>query len=132
MIDMIMKLHNYNEAYDEFDINIPEYELIFSENENGNIVIDTVYFDQYYHFEGYQVYQLANSTVSVEDIDDPDKARLVGQFDKKNDVSTLINYTKNEEFGFFEPEVMVEGGNDGISHSFQSPKMLLQLVIPNL
>lgn len=100
--------NNYKEEYNEYDNRIPQP---VDPNEPRN--------DSTYEFEGYQIYQLKDPTVSVESLKDPDKARLVAQFDKKNGITTLINYYKNQTYGILEPVVEVEGGDNGISHSFK-------------
>ena len=72
-----------------------------------------------YLFEGYQIYQLANSSVGTNDLADPDKARLVDQVDIANDVERLINYEFNSRLGQDVPEEMVDGANEGVRHSFR-------------
>jgi hypothetical protein len=132
--------NNINESYNKIDVSIPiKYEntnlkdTILYDN-SGNPYIYTydsdtssVYYDQYYKFEGYQIFQLKDRTVSVADIYDEDKARLVAQCDirnfdsKQNDapISKLINYTKDDNIGGLVPKVMVNGLNKGIQHSFR-------------
>ncbi len=95
--------NNYREGYAEIDeINIPD---------------PTV--DRVYRFEGYQIYQLKSADVSVADINDPEKARLVAQCDKKNTVSKIINFEFDEALGFSIPVEKVNGENKGIRHSFR-------------
>lgn len=95
--------NNYREAYAEIDeINIPD---------------PTV--DRVYRFEGYQIFQLKSADVSVADINDPNKARLVAQCDIKNDVDRIINFEFDEALGFSIPVEKVDGSNTGIKHSFQ-------------
>ena len=100
--------NNFNESYAEVDPNIPK--LIPGTDEKA---------DSVYYFEGYQVYQLKNPQVSVESLYDADQARLVAQFDVKNGVTQLVNYTFDESLGANIPQEMVDGGDNGISHSFQ-------------
>ena len=92
--------NNANESYAEIDPNIP----------------DTL--DQYYRFEGYQVYQLANAEVSVDELSDQTKARLIYQCDVKNNVSRIINFIYDDNIQHSVPTIMVEGGDNGIQHSF--------------
>ncbi len=105
--------NNFNEQYKEFDPTIPLKDAA------GNL------YDQYYRFEGYQVFQLIDASVSVADIYDADKSRLVFQcdlknFDKSNNpVSRLVNYAYNDEIGGNIPQEMVNGGNAGITHSIK-------------
>jgi hypothetical protein len=95
--------NNYQEKYkekDEVNITDPSY-------------------DQYYRFEGYQIFQLVNSSASVSDILDPTKAQLVAQCDKKNGISRLINFEYDESLGFSIPSEKVKGEDKGIKHSFK-------------
>ena len=98
--------NNANEDYEEFDPNIPEFDP------DGNP------YDRYFHFEGYKVYQLASKEVSVADIDDPTKARLIFQCDIKNNVSRIINFKFDDDLGYSIPTLMVDGADNGILHTF--------------
>ncbi len=100
--------NNYQETYQEVDPNI-----------SGPLPTDsTQRCDSIYRFEGYLVYQLANSEVGVDELNDVDKARLIYQCDVKNNVSTIINFIYSEDLGASVPTLMVEGGDTGISNSF--------------
>ena len=101
--------NNANEEYIEIDTRIPEGDTI-----NG----EWVEFDRYFRFEGYMVYQLANAEVGVDELNDESKARLIFQCDIKNKVSRIINFIYNEDLGYSVPTLMVDGGDNGISHSF--------------
>ena len=92
--------NNANESYIEKDPNIPDS------------------LDQYYRFEGYMVYQLANQEVSVDELNDETKARLIFQCDVKNKVSRIINFIYNEDLQQSVPTLMVDGADNGVSHSF--------------
>ena len=98
--------NNANEDYDELDIRIPEKDTL------GNL------YDRYYRFEGYQVYQLANAEVSVDQLNDATKARLIFQCDVKNNVGRIINFVYDDNLGYSVPTLMVDGGDNGIQHSF--------------
>ena len=85
--------------------------------------------DSTYKFEGYLLYQLAGPEVSQADYNDPSKARLVHQTDKRNGIGTLYNWvsTPNPDketdptkppFIFY-PEVKIEGLDQGIRHTFR-------------
>lgn len=104
--------NNYNEAYVEFDANIIQ-PLPGGDGEPS---------DAYYRFEGYQIFQLKNPQVSVENLYDADLARMVAQFDVKNGVTQLVNYTYDESISANVPLEMVKGGDNGISHSFRITK----------
>ena len=95
------------EDYEEKDeVNIPKYDI------DGNLN------DQYYRFQGYQIFQMIDENASVSDITDITKARLVGQCDIEDGVSKLVNYVYNEEDDVTDPEVKVVGEDAGLKHSF--------------
>lgn len=92
----------------------------YEEEDNINIVdpINEAPYDKFYRFEGYQIFQMVDEDATVADIGDIDKARLVAQCDIENDVDRLINFNFDEQLGFATPELMVDGENEGIKHSF--------------
>ncbi len=98
--------NNYGERYQEFDPNIPNPEGLTPRN------------DSLYHFEGYQIYQLKDATVSAADIDDVSKARLVAQCDVENGVSKLVNWKYDANLGGNVGKMEVDGADDGVRHSF--------------
>jgi hypothetical protein len=128
-----------NEDYKELDIRINERRVVTTTtdtitSQSGDTSIhtiitkrDTILNDRFYKFEGYQIYQLADATVSVSDIGDLSKARLVKQCDLKNfdpktlePIDQLINYKKNDNLnGALVPIEKVNGANTGISHTFK-------------
>ncbi len=95
--------NNYQEKYQELD--------------EINIIDPTV--DRFYRFEGYQIYQLKSEDISVADISDVTKARLVAQSDIKNGISRVINFEFDEALGFSVPVEKVDGANEGIKHSYR-------------
>jgi hypothetical protein len=72
-----------------------------------------------YRFEGYQIYQLSDGSVGTNDLNDPDKARLVAQVDIANDVDKLVNFEFDSQIGQDVPVVKVDGENQGIRHTFR-------------
>ncbi len=72
-----------------------------------------------YKFEGYKIYQLANSSVSATDLTDASKASLIFQCDIENDVTQLVNWVYDDAVGTSVATEMVNGSNTGISHSFR-------------
>lgn len=71
-----------------------------------------------YKFEGYQIFQLKDNSVSGADLFNDDLARLVFQCDIKNDVADLINYPFSEDLNAAVPEPRVENAeNDGIKQT---------------
>ncbi len=92
--------NNVNESYDEFDA----------------FLLGTS--DPTYTFQGYQIYQLRDATVSSSEFTDPDKAKLIFQVDKQDGIARLINFTEDPDLGYI-GEVKVDGLDAGITHSFQ-------------
>ncbi|MDC0204879.1 hypothetical protein OAJ65_03710, partial [Flavobacteriales bacterium] len=81
-----------------------------------------------YEFQGYLVYQLANSTVSVTDLADPDLARLIYRSDINDGVTGIVNhyldplllvYTPIEEVPSVLNSGVVGSVDEGIQFSFQ-------------
>jgi hypothetical protein len=107
--------NNYQEKYSEIDPNIIQPNPAHPEERSDSI----------YRFEGYQLYQLKDASVTLGDAKDsygnynPDMVRLVAQFDIKNGVGRIINFYFNKAIGFNVPVVEVEGGDEGIQHSFR-------------
>ena len=104
--------NNYGESYDEEDASILK-------SYPANL--------RRYKFEGYQIYQLVNSTASITDIGNETKARLVFQCDIENyyddtsanptqPIAKLVNYTSNSSTGLLTGKIMVDGANAGIKH----------------
>ena len=97
--------NNYKEQYKERGLEVPE----------GII-------DSNYVFEGYLVYQLLNGNVTTGELDDPSKARLIFQVDKRNGISTLYNWTTVEgpnDTKVWVPVEQIAGADAGIRHSFR-------------
>jgi len=101
---------NYNEQYNLLDPTIPE-----SLNDSTALTAD----ERSYRFQGYLIYQLADGDVSSSDLADTDKARLISQCDLEDDVANIINYYKDIEMDQVVPQLMVQGENKGIRHSFR-------------
>lgn len=105
--------NNQNEQYTELDPTIPP------------TTSDGVPNDQFYRFQGYQVYQLKNSGVSVSDIEDERLARLIFQADIKDfgengdPVGQIINYEFDQQVNLPVPVEKVNGANEGIKHSIR-------------
>ena len=105
--------NNYNETYSEKD----PYITLASNLENQN-----------YKFQGYVVFQLKDATVSVTDLDDPDKARMVFRSDIDDGVSGIVNQyldpTLNVYIPIEEVPSVLESGvlgsvDNGVEYSFQ-------------
>ena len=100
--------NNFGEKYKEFDPNIPNPDNLPHSQRN----------DSLYHFEGYQIYQLKDATVSAADIDDPSKSRIVAECDVQNGVTKLVNWTFDQTIGGNAGQVMTDGADLGIHHSY--------------
>jgi len=104
--------NNFKEEYEEADPNIVTPDTLRTLN-------PPIIYDDKYRFQGYQVYQLAGPGISITDLDDPDKARIVFQCDIKDNVADLTNFTFDEELEANLPETKVVAANEGIQHSFK-------------
>ena len=111
--------NNQNESYSEKD---PYITKIF------NLDPDTSTYSPNYEFQGYLVYQLKSATVSVTDLDDLDKARLIFRSDINDKVTGIINqyldpilgvYTPIEEVASILSEGVVGSVDQGVEYSFQ-------------
>ncbi len=100
--------NNYQEKYQEYDPNIPNPDDLPHSQRN----------DSLYHFEGYQIYQVKDASVSAADIGDETKVRLVTQCDVKNGITKLVNWIYDPNLGGNAGKVMTYGANKGIKHSF--------------
>ncbi|MDA9312576.1 T9SS type A sorting domain-containing protein [Vicingaceae bacterium] len=103
--------NNAGEDYNERDPNIvtPEY--------LANLTTP-VFLDDRYRFQGYQVFQTAGPGISVNDIEDQSKARLVFQCDIKDNVTSLTNFTFDKGLNANLPIRKVVAANEGIQRSF--------------
>ncbi len=128
--------NNYKEGYVEIDPEIPISRIDNTTTIDTTWILDPntgdtlapsvsienheeeVFYDRYYRFEGYKVYQLANGEVGADELGNSDKARLVFQCDVRNNVTTLINYEFDESLHANVPVRKVVGGDAGITHSF--------------
>lgn len=101
--------NNYKQQYEEWDPTIITPD---------SITEDSLRYDSMYRFEGYQIFQLRDASVSVTDIRDPNLARQVAQVDIKNGVGQLVNFERSQHLGANVPMEMVNGADEGIKHSF--------------
>lgn len=100
--------NNYLERYHEID-------PLIAPLDTANIGLDTTY-----DFEGYQIFQLKDATVTTSDLYNADKARLVAQCDVRNGVTQLVNFEFDQGLQANVPQDMTVEANDaGIQHSFR-------------
>lgn len=97
--------NNYELTYEESPAKLREFE------------------DSVYRFQGYKVYQVVDANVSVTDLEDAEKARLIYQCDMQDSVAKIINWTvfpdESIQPPVFIPTVMVDGENKGLKHTFK-------------
>lgn len=99
--------NNAKEDYEEIDLQITRADIEEDEKK--------------YKFEGYQVYQLVNASVSTQEFGDIEKARLVFQTDIKNGVTELYNWVStpnpiNSQV-YWTPTIRVAGQDQGIKRT---------------
>ena len=97
--------NNYLEAYTEKDPSIV-----------CNSDIDPC--DEYYRFQGYQIYQVKDQSVSVSDRYNDDLVRGVFQCDVKDEIDQVVNFVWSDNIGANEPIEEVNGVNEGVTHTF--------------
>ncbi len=103
--------NNFEEGYSEID---PQIKAIRPDS------IPAEDWDDTFDFEGYLIYQLADASVTIaESRLDPDKVRLIKQFDIKNGVSRLINFEFDQSLDANVPIVQNTYGDFGVVHSFE-------------
>ena len=119
--------NNENDNYFEVDPfivaptdSIPDEDGNFVKRSNDPITFDSLAREyRSYRFQGYQVYQLRDNSISAADLYDEDKARLVFQCDIKDGITRLINYRFDLDLESVVPELRVDNAtNDGVYKSF--------------
>ncbi|MFK7798147.1 MAG: hypothetical protein AB8E82_11885 [Aureispira sp.] len=79
--------------------------------------------DTTYNFQGYKIYQVNGPNVSVTELDDEEKARLIYQCDVEDDIAKIANWDKftDTDLGIDVaiPTIKVEGENKGVQHTFR-------------
>lgn len=101
--------NNYLERYEAYDPGI-----VYTNLSPSLANIDTTY-----NFQGYQVFQLKDATVTTADLYNLDKARLIREFDIRDGVGTLVNREFDQSLNADVPKDMTIEANDaGVSHSF--------------
>lgn len=79
--------------------------------------------DTTYNFQGYKIYQVSGPNVSVTELEEEGKARLIYQCDVEDDISKIANWERliDIDLGIDVaiPTIQVEGENKGIKHTFR-------------
>ena len=102
--------NNFQEDFMAIDPSIPK------ENDDGTLLTDE---ERSYVFEGYQIYQLVDESISPTELNDIEKARLIFQCDLANDVELVYNYNYDEIMEVSVVELKADGANEGVQHSFR-------------
>ena len=110
--------NNFREMYEEFDPTIPPFSVELDED-GQEIPGSATPNDRFYRFQGYKIFQLRNENVDVSDINDPQLAREIFQVDIRDNIDKLINYELDPIMELPVPQLMVNGANEGIKHSFR-------------
>ncbi len=104
--------NNYRDEYEEADPTLSAYNTLITRY--GGSPIDTTY-----NFEGYQIFQIKDPSVSTADFYNPDKARLVAQCDVRNGITQIVNLVRDNSLNADVPQDMtISAANEGINHSF--------------
>ncbi|MBP7462760.1 MAG: hypothetical protein KA793_00410 [Bacteroidales bacterium] len=74
--------------------------------------------DEYYRFQGYQVFQLKNQSAGISDRYNQDLVRQVFQCDLKDGIDQIVNFNWSDELGANVPSEEVNGLDEGITHTF--------------
>jgi hypothetical protein len=75
-----------------------------------------------YLFEGFQIFQVANSNVGVDDLYDISQSRLIAQSDLKNGVNQLVNYFESPDLignPLLPKDMTLEAKDGGIELSYR-------------
>lgn len=73
-----------------------------------------------YKFQGYQIFQLKNSSVSAAELQQPDKARIIAQVDLEDQYTDIVNQEFDPIVNQNKGIKYVEGAeNKGIRHTFR-------------
>ncbi|HPE57438.1 MAG TPA: T9SS type A sorting domain-containing protein [Bacteroidales bacterium] len=105
--------NNYKESYKELDPQIKA-------QTPDSLVGTADEFDPYYVFEGYQIFQLADASVTISDSRyDPDKVRLIAQYDIKNGIGAIVNFNFDQSLGANVPVQESIDADNGVVHSFR-------------
>jgi len=127
---LILSLENTRgqkiEKYSQFDKNIPG--VVATQVNDSTIIYDTLSIDERsYKFQGYKIYQVANENISVSEIEDASKAKLIAQVDLEDGVTKLVNFTFDNNLNSYVPVQKTEVVDAGIQHNFVITKDLFSL-----
>lgn len=106
--------NNYLERYNEID------PLIAPLSNDSTLIANNIRLDSTYNFQGYQIFQLKDATVTTADLYNPDKARLIAQCDIRDGVTQLVNFEFDQALQANVPQDMtLEANDEGVAHTFK-------------
>jgi hypothetical protein len=109
---------NYLES--RYDENLLGFDPIIPEVPIEGLLLDSA--ARSYQFQGYQVYQVADNTVSINDLQDIELARLIFQCDIKDGITQAINFDLDTDMNLPVPVLRADGADEGLQHSFRVTK----------
>jgi hypothetical protein len=109
------------ELYSQFDENIPG--TITSPSGTDTLTTD----QRSFKFQGYKIYQVIDRNVSVADIEDASKAKLIAQVDLNDSITKLVNFSFDNNLNAYVPVQKTEDVNQGITHTFEITNDLFTL-----
>jgi hypothetical protein len=74
--------------------------------------------DSTYTFQGYELYQVANPSVSATNLTDPTQAYLLAVVDVKDTIVQIVNFIYDPSLALYVPTLEVTGTNTGVVNSF--------------
>ncbi|MFT5724461.1 MAG: hypothetical protein ACI9JN_001580 [Bacteroidia bacterium] len=95
--------------------------LMFSDTKRIEAYKESTLMDRFpaeYKFQGYRIYQLKNSEVSISELENVNLAREVLSCDLNDSITRLVNRPYDETLGEPHKKVMIDGPNVGLQHSF--------------
>lgn len=80
--------------------------------------------DEKYVFEGYRIFQVRDTSVKLQDLQDPNKAREIATIDLQNEVTQIYNWSAISDpthpaHDIYVPVEMVKGTDSGIRYTVQ-------------
>jgi hypothetical protein len=115
--ELILNL-TYRVGSNNFGLKYTEFDPIIAA-QNQNLPPGTPLFDTLYRFEGFKIFQLASSDVSLGELNDLNRARLVYQGDLNNNISQIINWDYDADMDKDVPFIAVAGANQGVRMSIR-------------
>lgn len=106
----------------EIIINFVDTDDTENYSDTAKKIVNEIVLDIEYKFQGYQIYQLKDNSVSATDLYNIERARLVHQCDIEDEHVKIVNFYHDGNSETDNGQLMVEGENKGIVHSFSIKK----------